>query len=309
MSKALTLTSGTLSAKIVPFGATLAGLFAKDVSYSLTLGFADPADFQRIPLVAGAIVGPLANRLAGGVARIDGIVFQMPRNEHGRNTLHSGPEGLHRRTWHTVDASQDQVTLRCNLKHGECGLPGNREIEATYKLAGNRLSLHLTAQTDRPTLMNLAHHPYWAVDHRARLKVTSNRYLPVDADKLPLGRPSLVEDTQFDLRSARPIPTELDHNYVLGDAELESPKPVAVLQTPDYRMKLETTAPGLQVYSGAHLPKISNEKTTGWPIGPLSGVALEPQLWPDAPSHPNFPKVMLRPHTRWSQLTHYVIET
>lgn len=302
------LKNNHLSAKVLPFGATLASICATGHADSLTLGFSDPVDFQRIPMVAGAIVGPLANRLANGQARIEGRFYQMPRNENGRASLHSGPEGLHRRNWLPVEQSGDTVTLQCVLTHSECGLPGFRTIAATYWLEDNVLCLRMTAISDRETIMNLAHHPYWVTDSRARLRVSADHFLPVDDYKLPTGRQALVENTVFDLRQPRPVPPMLDHNYILSDAPTETPRRVAILEMPHYQLRLETTAPGLQVYAGANLPNLGTERSTGWPIAPLSGVALEPQFWPDAPSHSSFPSVRLPAHTQWSQLTRYVIE-
>lgn len=294
---------------MLPYGATLAALYTNQDRRSLTLGFSEMADFQRIPLIGGSIVGPLANRLTGGRARIDGRVYQMPRNENGRTSLHSGPEGLHRREWHIVETSETHVTLRCALGHGECGLPGNRKIEATYALDGNTLSLVLRACSDRTTLMNLAHHPYWAVDQQARLKVSASHYLPVNADKLPTGQRAPVDNTPFDLRTPRPIPSMLDHNFILADAIRAKMQPSAQLEMPHYRMKLQTDAPGLQVYAGANLPQLGLDRSLGWPIAPFSGLALEPQLWPDAPSHSRFPSAILPAHTQWSQNSTYTIET
>lgn len=309
MSKPVTLKNAHLEAHVLPFGATLAALYAGDDPRSLTLGFKDPADYQRIPLIGGSIVGPLANRLANGLARIDGQVHQMPRNENGRTSLHSGPEGLHRREWHLAAQTQASLTLRCALQHGECGLPGNREIEVTYGLKDNALALEIRARSDRKTLMNLAHHPYWATNAQARLKVSASRYLPVDAAQLPTGQQARVEGTAFDLRQPRPIPAMLDHNYILSEAPSDILQRAAVLEMPHYRMKLQTTAPGLQVYAGANLPNLGSEHSLGWPIAPLHGTALEPQLWPDAPNHPLFPSVLLQPDTEWSQSTVYTIET
>lgn len=308
MSQAIPLDNGTLRAVVLPFGATLARLCFAGTTRSLILGFDDLTDFQRSPFYSGAIVGPLANRLTDGKARIDGRVIQMPRNENGRTSLHSGPEGLHRRHWQTITQSETTVTLRCTLHDGECGLPGHRDIEATYSLDGNSLLLQLTATSDRTTLMNLAHHPYWAVDKSARLRVSADSYLPVNEDKLPTGSVQSVEGTAFDLRKSCPIPQAVDHNFILSKVTSTQPYRVAWLQMPHYKLRVDTTAPGLQVYAGSSLPRLPIERTTGWPIEPYSGLALEPQIWPDAPNNPSFPSAHLEAHTQWSQNTLYTIE-
>lgn len=303
----LTLQNDALRATILPYGATLSGLWRAGDAKSCVLGFADPTDYARFPIYAGSIVGPVANRLGDGRARIDGRVFQMPRNERGRTTLHSGPEGLHRRIWQVLEATPTSVTLRIHLPHGACGLPGARDIQATYRLEDTALALDLDATTDAPTLMNPAHHPYWAVDARTRIRVSSSRYLPVNAWKLPTGRQVEVADSPFDLRRSTPIPQDLDHAYILSDVADQKMRRVAWLETADYAMRLDTDAPSLQIYSGSGLPELGTHLTTGHPIAPLRGLAIEPQFWPDAPNHAGFPSILLSPDTPWQQRTRYTL--
>ena len=62
-------------------------------------------------------------------------------------------------------------------------------------------------------------------------------------------------------------------------------------------MTIATTEPGMQVYDGRAAIRPGH--------GAYEGLAIEPQVWPDAPSHPHFPQITLRPgetyahHTEW----------
>jgi aldose 1-epimerase len=56
-------------------------------------------------------------------------------------------------------------------------------------------------------------------------------------------------------------------------------------------MDLMTTEPGLQVYTGHKL-----------------GVALEPQIWPDAPNNSSFPSALLSPNQIYEQETIFRFE-
>jgi aldose 1-epimerase len=47
----------------------------------------------------------------------------------------------------------------------------------------------------------------------------------------------------------------------------------------------------------------------GFAYGPFSGLALEAQLWPDAPNHPHFPSAILRPGEVYEQRTEFKIST
>ncbi|MEP6065901.1 MAG: aldose epimerase family protein [Paracoccaceae bacterium] len=307
MHTVISLENSDLKARILPLGATLTGLWNINDPRSLVLGFENAETYSRTDFYAGAIVGPVANRLSNGCVTIDGQKYQLPQNE-GQNTLHSGPDGLHHRIWNVEAVTQSSVTLRCTLADGDCGLPGMRVITAHYSLSGRVLQLNMTATSDRTTLMNLVHHPYWAMNNDARLSVASSQVLEVDSTNLPTGRVNDVDGTQFDLRTPSPVPKTLDHCFALNQHRRDRPEYVADLTMPHYALRIETDAPGLQVYAGAGLPNIFAERTQGWPIAPYSGIALEPQFWPDAPKYTHFPSILLPAGQQWVQTTRYVLE-
>jgi aldose 1-epimerase len=122
-----------------------------------------------------------------------------------------------------------------------------------------------------------------------------------------------VTGTPFDLRrGVTLIPETLilagpaggfDHNFCLADARVPI-RPVAWLTAPEGGLTLtvETTEPGLQVYDGAMIAA-GMPGLDGRPLAPHAGLALEPQLWPDAPNHPGFPPALLRPGEVYEQHT------
>ncbi|MEO0389716.1 MAG: galactose mutarotase, partial [Pseudomonadota bacterium] len=71
-------------------------------------------------------------------------------------------------------------------------------------------------------------------------------------------------------------------------------------------LTIGTDAPGLQVYGGAGLPTVAG--SLGAPIGPGAGLALEPQMWPDAPRHAAFPSILLPANQPWRQITTYHLD-
>jgi aldose 1-epimerase len=59
-------------------------------------------------------------------------------------------------------------------------------------------------------------------------------------------------------------------------------------------LEIDTTEPGLQVYSGNHLNGlVTNEK--GASVRQTDAIALETQHFPDSPNKPAFPSTILRP--------------
>ena len=60
------------------------------------------------------------------------------------------------------------------------------------------------------------------------------------------------------------------------------------------RMRLSTDQPGVQFYTGGHIPDGLAGKA-GAVLGPFSGFTLETQKYPDSPNQPGFPSSVLRP--------------
>ena len=104
------------------------------------------------------------------------------------------------------------------------------------------------------------------------------------------------------MRQAHPV----DHNFCLSRAR-RALRPVAWLENPatGVAMELRTTEPGLQVYDGAKI-NIDLPGLTGQPMRAHAGIALEPQIWPDANHHAGFPQAVLRPGERYAQQTQYI---
>ena len=57
-------------------------------------------------------------------------------------------------------------------------------------------------------------------------------------------------------------------------------------------LEISTNQPGIQFYDGKYLDG-SAISHSGAPHGPRAGLCLEPQNFPGAPNHPNFPKSRL----------------
>ncbi len=309
----ITLRSESLRVDVLRYGASLVGVRLKGSPRNLVLGFADARDHARIEICAGGLAGPVANRIRGGQARIDGQDWQMPRNENGQTALHSGPEGTHRLAWDLEAQTEASVDLAVALPHGQNGLPGNRVLRATYRVDGNTLTLDIEAKTDAPTLINLASHPYWNLDGAAdvsghRLHVAAEDYLATDDMNLPTGQQVPLAGSAFDFTSPHAVPLDptLDVNFCLADRMRSEPVFAAALQGRDgTTLNIATTAPGLQVYNGAHLPADAAPLQDGPRLAPFAGIALEPQHWPDAPHHSNFPQITLRPGETYRQISRF----
>lgn len=256
------------------------------------------ADHLDSPSYLGATVGRCANRIAGGLVQIDGMEHRLSRNE-GPHTLHGGADGFDRRTWSVVSATAARAELALRSPHGDQGFPGNVEVRAVFEVTGRELTIGYTATTDAPTVVSLTAHPYFrlsgttAEDHV--LTVPASRYLPVTDEGVPTGEQAAVTGTAYDLRRGRSVSSlvedvgGLDHCFLVQGSGLRE---VARLEAGGLAMTLVSDQPGLQVFTGG---AFCDDPFPRW-----AGVALEPQLPPDAVHHPQWPSPVLRPGETYS---------
>jgi aldose 1-epimerase len=249
-----------------------------------------------------------------GRFKLDGKIHQLTLNEHGRTHLHGGRIGLSRRGWLILQHTDASVTLGLTSPAGEEGYPGTLEASCTYRLVDpGTLSIHMTAETDSPTIVNSAQHSYFTLNYGQSirdhlLQIDAEHYTPTDGQLIPTGAIVSVTDTPFDFRRLRRIAEagiSYDINFVLHHAQAGLHR-AARLLPPDGGIALEvyTTEAGLQFYDGGYL-KASHPGLDGCPHFPHAGLCLEPGRFPDGPNHPNFPSPVLRPGEVYRQTTEY----
>ena len=302
---AITIGSDQLQATILTYGAIARDIRLSGVTHRLDLAAENFADYEAGLGFFGAIVGPIANRISNARVRLDGMDYELERNEAGQRHLHSGSAGLHRQVWDVAEETADSVTLTVTLPDGHAGLPGNRRITARYAITGADLSLEITATTDATTPMNCASHIYWNLDGAEtfaghQMRVAADHYLPVDAGTCPTGEVAEVAGTDMDFRETRvltPGAPMLDHNFCLSEAPGPLRDVFWLTGQSGVSLTLATTEPGLQVHdaSGATRPGRAF----------FEGIVVEPQGWPDAPNNRSFPQITLRPGDTYHQQTRW----
>ena len=303
---ALSLAAGELNVTLLTYGAIVQSVRLSGVPHDLTMGSDRIADYETAMPYNGALIGPVANRISGASAEIDGRRYRFEANQGGRHTLHCGSTGFQTRIWSVLDHGRAHATLGLHAPDGLGGFPGNREITARFELvAPATLTLSLHATTDAPTLMNLANHSYWSLDGAPTweghsLGIAADHVLTCDDEVIPTGEIRPVAGTPFDFR--RPVrlapgAPALDHNFCLARARGPLREAARLTGASGLSMTLATTEPGLQIYDG-RLPV-----RPGSP--PYGALAIEAQGWPDAPNRPEFPSVLLTPEARYSQRTEW----
>ncbi len=281
MVREVTLKNDHISAQFLTLGARINGLtFDGTPGFTPTLNLEEATGSGRY---CGAIVGPVMNRLGQARAPLDGRVLTFDANE-GTSLLHSGDAGFHAKVWDIADHSPTSVTFALDLAPD--AFPGHRRVEVAYRLDGGALVLEITATTDAPTLANIGFHPFWTLSGRGRdgheLQVHASRYLPMDAGNIPTGAALTVEKTPLDYRASTAPEPDIDHCFVLPP---NSRMALAItLKSTQYQLDITTSAPAVHVYTGMDI-----------------GIAIEPEIHPDAPNHAHFPSIRLAPDETFQQ--------
>ena len=193
----------------------------------------------------------------------------------------------------------------------------------TYWLTdANELIWEAEATTDKPTIVNLAHHTYWNLSGDPTKPITghllmlaADSYLPTDKGLIPTGKVAPVAGTPMDFRAPIAIGSRVnadfealklgggyDHCWVLRSG-IGTRLAARVTDPASGRiMEVLTDQPGVQFYCGNFLDgTVSGKK--GVNIGFRTGLCLETEGFPDAPNHPDFPSTVLRP----GQTYHYTM--
>lgn len=303
-----------LSVCLLSLGAILQDLRVEPHAHSMVLGYCDVTQYRTNPYYFGATVGRFANRLHHGRAADFGVAFQADINTPFGHHLHGGHDGTSLRNWRVSEISEHHVDFTTTLPDGHMGFPGALKVTTQYRLLQGRvLQIQITAQTDAPTLCSFAHHSYFNLTGQPDISghslcVDADQYLPVDKSGIPSGAIADVFATDFDFRSARAVsPAQpVDHNLCLSPQRRPLQK-VARLSVPrqNISMDIATTEAGLQVYTGHGIAAGGATGTNGEAYLPCAGIALEPQLWPDAPNHAGFPSALLSPGETYQQVSQF----
>ena len=297
-----------LQAEILTLGGTLRSLTlpVKGKRIPLVLSLPDLPAYLKDTSYLGQLVGRYGNRIAGAAFELDGQKYKLTAN-NGPNTLHGGDVGFGKNVWQVLGSGgtrNSYIKLGHHSPAGINGFPGNLEVTALISIFEDTLTLAYEATTDAPTPISFTWHPYFNISgdpqrpiDEQRLMMTASNYLPINEARVPTGEIAPVAGTPFDFRRAKTVRVPpatshpqialtggYDHCWVLDkDARV-----AADLYSPasGVRMMVRTNLPGIQVYGAYHLK-------TAYPG--MHAICIEPENFPDAPNHANFPSSILRP--------------
>ena len=324
-----TLQNGGVILQVTNFGARVVSLFTKDRNgkyEDIVVGHKSLDEYVTPPgeRFLGASVGPVANRIGGGAFTLDGVRYETPKNDNGKNTLHGGFKGVDMVPWDVVEACDTAIVLHMLHPDGFEGFPGNLDVTLTYRLeSSGDFAVEFEAETDAPTPVNFTHHPFFCLRGEGNgtvedyeLRIAASRYTPTDSRNVPTGEIRDVKGTPFDFLKTHKIGERIgedavqlrnangyDHNWCL---DKEGFGFACRLKDPVSGRWVEvwTDQPGLQVYSGNFF-KGGEYGANGKELRFRSSIALEAQQFPNAVKHTHFGDIILRPGDVYTHKTVY----
>ena len=316
-----TLKAGDITMQVTNFGARVVSLWTPDKAgkyEDIVLGYNNIQNYIDNPgeRFLGAVVGPYANRIAGGTYAIGEDVYSFPQNNNGQ-TLHGGLKGLDMVVWDVVAADDSTIIFSYVHPDGQDGMPGNLDIMMSYTLTSdNEFKVGYLAQTDKPTHVNISHHSFFNLKGEGNgtindhvLYINGSATTPVNEVLIPSGEIADVTGTPFDFRTPKAIGQDLeveneqlkngagyDHNWVLDRKTSDQLELAASVYEPasGRYMEVWTDQPALQFYGGNFFDGKTDGKY-GKALRYRESIALETQKYPDTPHHDNFPSTLLNP--------------
>lgn len=320
---------------IINYGGVIVRFFVPDRNGDLediVLGYDNLDQYITDKNYFGAIIGRYANRIAGARFKLNGKEYKLDANEKQAGKpccLHGGNKGFNSVLWESKIINlggNKTLKLTYTSKDGECGFPGNLEVEVYYQITeDNKFKIEYRAETDEDTVINLSNHSYFNLKGHGQDKISdhlvyinADYYTPVDKRMIPTGEIRKVEDTPFDFRAINELAKTInddneqlnlaggyDHNFVLNKENQEMILAARVIETISGRkMEVYTTEPGMQFYTGNGINTDGPAKDAV-NYNQRSGLCLEAQHYPDSPNQDDFPSTILNPGDKYCSITEY----
>lgn len=323
------------SVQITNYGGVVLSFLTKDKNgkiNDIVLGYDNIEDYKTTTTYFGAVVGRCANRIAKGAMEINGVKYNLVKN-NGNNHLHGGDKCFSKVIWNSsvIEDSEGQyLRLSYLSKDLEENYPGNLEVIVEYKLSEeDELVINYYAKSDKDTVVNLTNHSYFNLSGHSsgdilkhKVKIYGRYITAADDESIPTGEIRDTLGTPMDFTELRVVGKDIDanydqlifaggydHNWIIDDYTGELKKVAEVVDdNSGIELDVYSTKPGIQFYAGNFL----NEKEIGKggvEYKKRQGLCLETQYFPDSINQPKFPNVVLKAGEEYKHTTIYKVKT
>lgn len=250
-----------------------------------------------------------------------------------KTSVTGGIKGFDKVVWECKaedSINSKSLSLSYFSKDGEEGFPGNLDVEVVYTVTEeNSLEIDYFALSDKDTVVNLTNHAYFNIlghgkgdilDHQ--LKIYGDYFTVINRELIPTGEIRPVKGCAMDFLNFKYIRKGLmsedeqikiangfDHNWVVNKALNDLKLIAQVFEEKSGRvMKVYTTKPGVQFYTGNNLNNTFVGKQ-GVEYSKYYGFCLETQFYPNSINQSNFPSPLLKSGSKYKHKTIYSFET
>ena len=281
---------GGLTVSVLDYGCIIKNIIvpAKNGPVDVVLGHDTMADYEDDftssgSTCCGAFVGRYANRIENATFSVGGKTYQLEAN-NGPNHLH----GCFSRKLYRVKAFGDTLLMEAESPDGEDGFPGNLKLAVRYTLTeDNTFRMDYRVSSDADTIVNLTNHSYFNLNGEGdilgqKLRIYASNYLEGNNQTCPTGAILPVANTPMDFTEGKLIGRDIDtgfaqttmvgggydHCFVIDRARGSSQSICAWVtsEKTGISMKLYTTQPGIQLYTGNFLQDCPTPGKGGVPL-------------------------------------------
>ncbi|MDD3360454.1 MAG: galactose mutarotase [Hespellia sp.] len=298
-----------MSIAVSDFGATLVRVIIPDrdgYPVDVVLGYDHAEEYENGGVFFGASIGRNANRIGGASVMIDGVKYDLEKND-GKNNLHSGNDFYNKRIWRTRYKGNQKVKFALRSGDNDQGYPGMLDMEVTYELTEeNEVRISYHCSPNKNTIINMTNHSYFNLNGHAMgnilkhvVAINADAFTRADSQSIPTGEIVPVKGTPMDFRKKKTVGRDIDaeyealifgggydHNWVLNQSGRFRKAAIAIGDQTGIRMEVYTDLPGMQFYTANF---VENEPgKDGAVYQKRDAMCFETQYFPDAVHHDNF---------------------
>lgn len=302
-----------ITVRILSYGGIIQSILTPDEKgflKDIVLGKDDIKGYENDDSYIGAVIGPTAGRIHQAKFKIDDTEFSLDTNG-AKHHLHGGSAGLTMKVWDVKTekrAASVKLELRTSSKDGEGGYSGNRNYKTTYILNNrNQLMIYFDADTDKDTIINMTSHSYFNLSnedphiYHQKVMMNSQKTLTVDDELIPDGTFEYVNGKAYNFsrgallgEALKGMEEGIDKVYVINKEYGAFGISAKVVDEKSGRtLDLVSDQPAVILYTSNHFDGSAMGKN-GKALIRHGAFCLEPQHYPDAPNHPNFPCITVR---------------
>lgn len=247
---------------LADLGASIYEVFFNQKRMTLTPKY--PSDFKRNDIYHGKTIGRYNGRIKDGKLVIDGIEYQLDKNQNG-NTLHGGKLGLSSRYFEYKIRENDEaleVDFHYQSPHLEAGFPEEVDVYVRYIFLRQFdfpvFYVVYECYSERQTVMKLTNHTYWCLGESSvrtmSLTLKSDQYAEYDenliykgmkkADKYPMFENDLI----FHIMKNEEFKDGID-NYFQISKKHNKDRPALMIQNYHSGMAVFTNFDGIHLFS------------------------------------------------------------